>query len=159
MRLVKFRRGSTLILALLIVGVIFLAGLGFLAQAAEQYKAAGSAGRSTQALALAEAGLQDALTKLRRDWDFPPRSADDQVVFTYLESLRNTKNEVVGSYEVAIDRRLVIQKKDVLIIRSTGRIGSLQEPEAERVLQIEFDLDKSRSTYFKIVSWTDLGGF
>ena len=155
----KSQRASTLVLALFIVLVIFIAGIGFLSQSSSQYKTASEIGRSTQVLAIAEAGVSDALIKLQRDWDFPPRSAEDQVVYTYSEAIEDTNGTVVGSYQVAIDRSLIVNDQDLLIIRSTGRLGPAEKPLSERTIRVEFDMNQTRASYFQIVSWTDLGGF
>lgn len=155
----RWKRGSTLILALFVVLIIFVAGLGFLSQASTQFKLAGETGRTVQALALAEAGVQDALLKLRLDWDFPPKSAQDQLVYTYLNPMLDTEGNQVGSYQVAIDRSVMNNDRDLLVIRSTGRLGPPEEPFAERTVVVEFDMKHSRPTYFQVLTWTDLGGF
>lgn len=159
MRESRYKRGSTLILSLFISLIIFTAGIGFLSQTASQYRSANESGRSTQVLAIAEAGIADALLKLQRDLDFPPRSANDQVVYTYLEDLTDTDGTRVGSYEVAIDRSLVVRGQELLIIRSTGRLGPAENPLSEKTIRIEFDRDPTRASYFQVTSWTDLGGF
>ena len=110
-------------------------------------------------MSLAEAGLEDAVVKLRRDWDFPPRSADDQLVFSYEDTLSNSAGNIIGTYQVQIDRTAMVSDHKVLVVRSKGRLGPSAEPLAERTLEIEFDMDQTRATYFKILSWTDLGGF
>jgi hypothetical protein len=152
-------QGSALVLALFVVAIIFTAGLGFAGQSKAQYRAAMQAGRAVEAMAVAEAGLEDALAKIRRDWDFPPRSADDQLVFSYQDTLTNSRGDVVGSYQVDIDRRAMVTPHRVLVVRSRGRLGPALEPSAERTLEIELDMDEARSSYFQILSWTDLGGF
>ena len=155
----RWNRGSALVMALFVVAIIFVAGLGFAGQSKAQYQAALQAGRAAEAMSLAEAGLEDAVVKLRRDWDFPPRSADDQLVFSYEDTLSNSAGNIIGTYQVQIDRTAMVSDHKVLVVRSKGRLGPSAEPLAERTLEIEFDMDQTRATYFKILSWTDLGGF
>lgn len=152
-------RGSALVMALFVVAIIFVAGLGFAGQSKAQYQASMQAGRAAEAMSLAEAGIEDAVAKLRRDWDFPPRSADDQLVFSYEDTLSNSSGDVIGTYQVQIDRTAIVSDHKVLVVRSKGRLGPSAEPLAERTLEIEFDLDETRSTYYEIISWADLGGF
>jgi type II secretory pathway pseudopilin PulG len=153
------RRAAALVLTLFVVAIIFVAGLGFLSRSAADYQAAARAGSATEALAVAEAGLQDALAKLQRDLQFPPPSSNDQAVYAYQDTLENSGGEVVGSYEVVVDRRAFVLSEEILVIRSTGRLGDPTDPKARRTVEIEIDMNRSRATYFQIVSWTDLGGF
>ena len=153
------KRGATLVLALFVVAVIFVAGLGFAERSQAQYRASVQTGRAAEAMALAEAGLDDALTKLRRDWAFPPASAEDQTNFSYQDSLTNSRGDTVGSYQVDLDLSQMKLDHKVLIIRSKGRVGPTSAPSAERSVEVEVDMDPTRATYFQVLNWTDLGGF
>ena len=153
------QRGAALVLALFVVAIIFVAGLGFAERTQAQYRASLQAGRAAEALALAEAGIEDALTKLRRDWSFPLSSAEDQTTFSYQDTLDNSRGETVGSYQVDIDLGKMKADHKILLIRSKGRLGPASEPLAERGLEVEVDMDPARPTYYRVLNWTDLGGF
>lgn len=146
-------------MALFMVLLIFIAGIGFLSQASTQYRSVNETVHSTQVLAIAEAGISDALLKLQRDWDFPPRSANDQVIYAYLETLEGTAGNRIGSFQVSIDRSLMLNAQNLLIIHSTGRLGPAEKPVSERTIRVEFDMNMDRASYFQIVAWNDLGGF
>jgi hypothetical protein len=152
-------RAATLVLALFVVAVIFVAGLGFAERSQAQYRASVQTGRAASAMALAEAGIQDALTKLRRDWAFPPASAEDQTAFSYQDSLTNSRGETVGSYQVEMDLSKMKREHKLLLIRSRGRLGPPSEPLSERSIEVEIDMEPTRPTYFQVLNWTDLGGF
>ena len=158
--MVKFKqKGSVLIVALFVSSIIFVAGLGFASQTRFQYQQAWQSGRAAEALAIAEAGLEDTLSKLRNDLDFPPKSADDQLKFSFEDTLSNSRDEIVGSYQVDIDRTAVLTEHKVMVVRSKGRLGPSSAPLAERTLEIELDVDPTRSTYYEVLNWSDLGGF
>lgn len=159
MRRARYTSGAALVLTLFVVAIIFVAGLGFLSSSVSEYRAAAQAGLGAQSLALAEAGIQDALLKLQRDQNFPPQSSEDQLVYTYQDTLENSRGDTIGTYEVNIDRTAYVLAQQLLIIRSTGRLGTLAAPTAERTLEVEIDMNPDRTTYFRVVSWNDLGGF
>lgn len=146
-------------MALLVSSIIFVAGLGFAGQTRFQYKQAWQAGRAAEALAIAEAGIEDALSKLRHDHDFPPKSADDQLLYSYEDTLSDSRGDIVGSYQVNIDRTSTLTEHKVMIVRSKGRLGPSSAPLAERTLEIEFDVDPARSSFYEVINWSDLGGF
>ena len=70
--------------------------------------------------------MADIWTKLSKDPLFPGGAGDAQVKFSYREELRDTNDEVVGSYRVTIDRsdRLT---HEVIRVESTGVAGALLE--------------------------------
>jgi hypothetical protein len=150
-------RGSALVAALLVVSILFLSGLGFLSQRRAQYEAARNAGLSSAARAIAEAGLEDAKIKLQMDWDYPSLAGEGQPSSSYIEMLEDSSGTVVGSYEVSVGLQAYREPFLVLVIRSTGRVGDMADPEAVRTLEMEVDMDPRRSTYFTVVNWRDLG--
>ena len=152
------RRGSTLVVAMLLLSVLFVAGLGFLSQRRAQYLEASAVGRATEALALAEAGVEDARAKMRFDVKFPPPAATDQEKVSYVEVMEDSSGVEVGSFEVTLDKSAWKEPYQVLVIRSTGRLGSRQAPTAQRTVEAEVDMDESRGTYFQVLRWRDLGG-
>jgi hypothetical protein len=151
-------RGSALVAALLMASILLISGIGFVSQRRAQYEAAQKAGLDSAALALAEAGLADAKAKLIMDWDFPYVAGDGQRATSYIEELQDSSGNVVGTYEVTIDLRSLRDPFRVVVVRSTGRLGDLSTPDAVRTVEMEFDMDPGRSTYFTVTNWRDLGG-
>lgn len=128
------QRGSLLIAALLLGIVILLVGLGFLAQRRAQYQAAAEGSAATQALALAQAGLEDFRVKMAKSYDFPAWRPE-QTLFSYSEDFPG------GSYSVRVQRVLgnaaLNPRPTLYVVRSEGTAGDRGEPRARRVLQAE----------------------
>ena len=153
-------RGSTLVVALLMISVLLVSGLGFLNQRRSQYEMAQKAGLQSAARALAEAGIEDFKAKLQRHVAFPPVAGEEQKAFEYIEPLENSAGEVIGTYEVSVDYRYITSPFRVYLVRSTGRLGDIADPDATRTLEIEVDIHEEThtGTYFEVVNWRDLGG-
>lgn len=113
------RRGFALIASLLLCVILFALGTGLLSKQSAQYEAAQRLSRMAGARALAQAGLEDALAKLRRDPEFPPLTSEDQQEFSYTEELAPA-----GSYHVDIQRALHLKPWRILRITSQGRVGN-----------------------------------
>lgn len=131
--MVARRRGSILIATLLLLSLLLVAGLGLHGAQAQRYRGAAALGRQTAALALAEAGLEDARVKLEKDPLFPPRGAPEQAVFRYSEDLG------AGSYTVTVDRTFAGPPHFLLVVRAQGRAGSRDETETRVTLVAEMD--------------------
>ena len=138
-------RGSLLIGALLLASIVLLVGLGFLSKRRAQYQATLSQRNELMALALAEAGLEDARLKLLKDHSFPPYH-DGQNSFSYRENLGG------GSYEVQIHRYFGTDDSELVVIESRGAAGPPERPDARRWLQAEMDRGR-------IHSYKDLGSY
>lgn len=119
----KRRRGFALIASLLLCVILFALGTGLLSKQSAQYEAALRLTRMAGARALAQAGLEDALAKLRRDPEFPPLTSEDQQEFAYTEELSDGGNPL-GSYHVRIQRALHLKPWRILRITSQGRVGN-----------------------------------
>ena len=81
----------------------------------------------------------------------------EQPQTSYLEFLEDSDGNVVGSYQVTIDLRALRRPFRVLVVRSTGRVGAFENPEATRTVEMEVDMEISRATYFTVINWRDLG--
>lgn len=163
---VKGRRGFLLVSVLLITMILLTLGLTFLGKRALQYRRASLAEQAAYARALAESGLDDALTKLRRDLEFPPL-ARDQAAFSYTEEVNADSGERLGAYRVTIDGNHRFPPYSVWVITSVGESGAdPAKPLATRTLRLEFDLsaglrgepDKGNPNYYQVINFEDLGG-
>lgn len=159
------RRGFLLVTVLLITMILLTLGLTFLGKRSIQYRRATLYESAARARALAESGLEDALSKLRRDIEFPPLSKD-QTAFSYVEEVR-AGGERIGSYRVTLDGRKRYAPYAVWLITSQGEAGSdPANPLSIRTLRIEVDiheknrLDKTLSNpyYYDIINFQDMGG-
>lgn len=161
------RRGFILVLALLLMVVLLLLAMGQLSAREAQYRAAIQASAGAQALALAEAGLEDARVKLNRDEDFPPRGAEDQNLFCYSEVVLDLDDStVVGRYDVTVDLRWAGGETRVVRLSSVGIAGPVGTPLARRKLTIELDFSETiRGTttldpdLFRVLHREDEGAF
>lgn len=135
------RRGSMLVVALLLSLLFLVLGMGFLTQRVTQYRGAFRVAEATQALACARAGLEDVRTKLNLDFAFPPPAADDQPIFSYTELLTDLGSTTpVGSYTVTVDSTYRTAPFGVLRITVVGSAGDPQQPLARRKLYAELDV-------------------
>ncbi|MFA5504582.1 MAG: hypothetical protein WC314_13245 [Vulcanimicrobiota bacterium] len=160
------KKGFLLVTVLLLTVVLITAGLAFLGKRAVQYRRAALLEASSQARALAEAGLEDAMIKFRRDLEFPPLSLD-QSEFTYTESFQDADGDTLGYYTVTIDGSYRDPPYLFLIVSAEGRVGADPiKPLASRTLRVEIDLDlfaagapDTFNPYFRAVrNFEDLGG-
>lgn len=150
-------RGAVLVAALLISMVLLLVGLGFLGQRRGQYQAAREAINRCRVEAVAEAGLQDALGKLAKDYTFPPLHSADQSDFVYSETLKNSAGESVGAYSVTVTVRYRRQPYNVVRVTSRGYLGSAQRPIATCLKTAEIDVDPSRVPFRVLFVTTNEG--
>lgn len=134
------KRAFFLPTALLVLAILLLAGLAFLGTRVLQYRASNESVWASQALALAEAGLEDARIKLQKDLFFPPPTSDEQLKFSYVEEFPDPASGQQGSYEVTIDLSRSEAPYQVLRVRALGVVGSRQLALARRVLEAEYDL-------------------
>ncbi|MFN8613721.1 MAG: hypothetical protein U0931_39670 [Vulcanimicrobiota bacterium] len=130
------RRGVMVVVALLVLSLLLILGMGVLSSQQARYRAATRSSDSAQALCLAEAGLEDVRCKLEKDRQFPPRAADDQSSFSYSETLKNGTVEL-GSYYVEIDWRYDVAPYNILKITVIGCVGPRENPRAQRTLLAE----------------------
>jgi Tfp pilus assembly protein PilX len=127
-------------LVLLLTAVLLVLGLGLLSERSSQYRATMQAGQSAMAEALAEAGLEDARVKLDKDADFPPLGAEDQLLFSYSETVNNLSGQPVGSYEVQVDLRWRRPPWEIVRVTSTGTVGSVDNPLSQSSTTMEIDV-------------------
>lgn len=152
------RRGMLVVVALLILGVALVAGIGLMSSQVANYRGVNAAVESAQALALAQAGLEDARLKLERDIDFPPPGDPGQLLFTYSEDVL-IDGVRVGAYRVSIDTSFESTDYDLLRITSTGLVGNSESPRAQRTLHLDLDRDIDRpATHFLPLRIEDMSG-
>ena len=140
-------RGIALLAALMISTVLFVLGMGFLGQRRGQSQAAREYLNQSQASALADAGLQDALGKLAKDVGFPPLRSDDQGSFVYSEEVFDSSNVSVGHFRVTIDTRYMLRPYEVLRVTSVGMLGDPKAPSASVSRRAEIDINVARQPF------------
>ena len=165
------RRGMLLVVALLVLVVAMVAGMGLMTSQISNYHGVQSAEDAAQALYLARAGLEDARLKLERDMRFPPRGDGDymedtsaglqeQTLFTYSEDVW-VDGKRIGSYRVSIDTSFVANYQFTRVI-SNGLVGPTEAPTAQRVLKLDLDtntqLTARNSTRYLPIKIEDLSG-
>jgi hypothetical protein len=161
------RRGSALIICLLLISALLILALTFLSQHASESQATRRWTLAHQARELARAGLEDARAKLAVDIRFPPPSPANSTVYVYSEDFyANDGTTLLGTFEVEIDSALQAPPYEVLRLRSRGWIGPRQEPTAIYELRAEIDIAQENRNGNGAVNpglwqWTqfsDLGG-
>ncbi len=150
------RRGSTLIAVLLLVSLLLVGGLALMSSKSLQYDRLAEEVASAQALALAQAGLEDVLVKIGKSGGFPPLNGQ---TLSYSEEMWQADGTTpVGRYRVTIDSGLRRPNGYLLVLTSVGTVGQEVTARARHTLRAEFDLNPSNATYFKLVNLEDLGG-
>lgn len=154
------RRGFLLITTLMVSILIFLVCGALVYRRSRQYEAANNQVAGVQALALAEAGLEDARVKLNKDADFPPFGSEDQLVFSYVEPVYDLDGTTpLGSYEVIMDMRWREPPVQIMRITSIGTYGQTTKPLALSTVTVELDIaqnlrsdfTKPNPNYFKFI--------
>ncbi len=158
------RSGFTLMISLSLMLILLVLGIAFLYRRQAQYRAAAAAPYQAQARALCQAGLEDCRVKWQKDSHFPPRVSDDQLYFSYRESLPDDLNQVVGSFTVTLDFRLVQPPYRLARVTSVGTVDTAGQPLAQHKIMAEFDLSEvvrgsttPNPKYFQYINWKDLG--
>ncbi|MFN8608948.1 MAG: hypothetical protein U0931_15550 [Vulcanimicrobiota bacterium] len=141
---------------LLLLAVLLVTGLAFLGSCVLENQASAAAIYSQQALALAEAGMEDARLKLQKDLLFPPGS-EDQMIFSYVEELPSPVSALAGSYQVTIDKSHRDPPYQVIVVTACGYLGPRDRPLGRRKLSAEYDLGPSRASLGHYLHWVDGG--
>ncbi len=136
------RAGSALVGVLLVLSLLLVMGVGLLSQKANQYDEMRRANQSTQARALAQAGLVDARLKLSKDPSFPPARPSGDAQFTYSQNITTTSGQLAGSYTVVVDSTKNQPPYHVIRVTSVGLVGSRVNPDGR--YSIYGELDASR---------------
>lgn len=159
------QRGFLLVSVLLISIILLVLGMTFLGKRTIQYRRATLFEEAARARALADAGLEDCLAKLRRDLEFPPLSKD-QTVFSYAEEVV-VGGTRVGRFRVVMDGTRRFAPFGIWLITSHGEAGSdPQNPTSVRTYRAEVDIyphDRSNKAagnpyYYDIINFQDMGG-
>lgn len=144
-----------MVVALLVLAVALVAGIGLMTSQVSNYHGVQSAEDAAQALYLAQAGLEDARLKLERDLQFPPRGdgnymedtsagLQEQTLFTYSEDVF-VRGKRVGSYRVSIDTSFV-PNYQFTRVTSYGLVGPTEAPSAQRILKLDLDTNSEQSS-------------
>lgn len=145
----RWRQGS-LILSLLLLSLFFLLCLGLLSRQPWLRQASNSALLESQARALALAGLDDARSKLIRDYQFPQRRDLEQRYLVYQEPVTDLSDRPVGSFRVSIDHLYAAYPYLCYRISSWGLLGK----EASYRIDAVFDLSpQRRATGVPLRTW------
>jgi Tfp pilus assembly protein PilX len=136
------KRGMLLLLVLFVMGIFLIMAMGFLQQRVSQKKASTAAIEEVQARAIARSGLEDALAKLAKHHDFPPRADESQKQYRYTEEIATADGATGGAFTVAIDTRYQRGEFWLIRITSTGYLGNPAYPLAQSTCFAELDVSK-----------------
>jgi hypothetical protein len=155
----KKERGFLLVAVLLITVILLIGGMALLTKQSTLYGEGGQVMETAQARSLAWTGLNDAMAKLEKDILFPPERADDQLEFSWSETVTDfTNSEDVGDYSVQLDLRYTEPPYSTIQITSTGRVGGADNPRATKTLVAEIDVrgnPSSNANYYQIVNFRE----
>lgn len=142
------RRGFLLVLSLMVTILIAVIALSLLSVRRGSYANSRAVVEAAQARALAVSGLEDLRVKLAKDPFFPTGIGDEQVIFTYTETVRSLASSAkIGSYQVTMDRSHRDPPQQVLRLESTGMVGDFHAEAPRFTIYAELDL---RDFSFKV---------
>lgn len=137
------RRGSALLVCLLLTVTLFVLGMGFLSQHTSARLASRRATLAAQSRELARSGLDNVRAKWCSDIQFPPAGSAEGRRYVYSEMVYAADGvTAVGSYEVTLDAGLMAPPYEVMRVWSLGFVGSRTAPESS--MQIYAELDVAR---------------
>lgn len=142
----KTRRGSALVAVLVSLTIFAILGAALLQRQRLAYSEATHGKQGLQALALSQAGLEDARLKLEKDYRFPPPGDPSQTSFDYSETLLDWNGKVVGKYQVCIDRSHAREPHYIVRVESIGFVTSQSGENHRSGLVAEFDVSPTRRT-------------
>ncbi len=143
------RRGFLLVLSLMVTILIAVIALSLLGVRRGSYASSRAVAEAAQARALAVAGLEDLRVKLAKDPFFPTGIGDEQVVFSYTETVSTLASPPVkvGSYQVTVNRAHRDAPQKVLRVESVGVVGDFHAEAPRFTIYAELDL---RDFSFKV---------
>lgn len=155
------KRGSALIVTLLMCALLLVAGGTLLAARAGTYRGVKASALSATARELAMAGLEETRVRLVHDYNFPPQAAEDQPEYQVVEQVLAPDGvEVAGYYMVRLEVSHKYDPYRFIEVESLGLVGSLTEPRARRLLRATLDLRgdaASNPTFFRWLRIVDEG--
>lgn len=161
------RRGSSLVLSLLLIGLLMMMGLAFLGQHGAGRQSSTRFAQSLQAKQLARAGLEEVRARLATDLNYPPQPQAWSLPYTSTEDvLDNDGITLLGYHTVTVDASLMAAPYGVLRVTSVGTVGDHQVALAVHTLYAEIDVyPRNRSNpaqvnpmLYRILSYQDWGG-
>lgn len=141
------RRGFLLVLSLMVTILIAVIALSLLGVRRGSYASSRAVAEAAQARALAVAGLEDLRVKLAKDPFFPTGIGDEQVIFSYTETVTALSGAKVGSYQVTVNRAHREPPNKVLRVESVGMVGDFHAEAPRFTIYAELDL---RDFSFKV---------
>lgn len=131
-------------MTLLLLSLFFLLAIGLLSRQPWLRQASNSVLLESQARALALAGLDDARSKLIRDYQFPQRRDLEQRYLVYREPILDLDGNLVGSFRISIDHLYAGYPYLCYRLSSWGLWGEEARPRATYRIDAVFDLSSER---------------
>lgn len=115
-------RGFALVIALLLTTLLLVLGLAFLSKQGSRYRLARLAADAMVAKGLALSGMETTRVKLQTDLYFPPPDYRFHDEYSFAENVyeMGSTTDVIGTYEVTIDRRWQDPPYEILIVTAEG---------------------------------------
>ena len=142
------RRGSILVLALLLVVLIATIGLATIAGVSGTYAASRGNVATFRASSLAQMGIEDLLVKLAKDPFFPDGVSNDYKEFSYQEIVLGENDEEIGIYTCTVN--WTNEENGYYELTAVGNLGDIQEPKARYQIRTKLML-----TDFTTQDWSE----
>lgn len=123
------------------MSLFLVMGIGFLSQRRSQQQAVQAARLRLQSKEIARAGLEDAVAKLSKRWDFPPISGPaGEESFTYTQELTGAGGQRLGEFTVTLYMDRAVAPYELIRLTSIGRVGETEPAPSQVTLHAELDV-------------------
>jgi hypothetical protein len=142
------KRGSILVMALLLVILVATIGMATIAGLSGRYASSRGSLATLRSSSLARMGIEDMLIKLAKDPFYPEGVPNDHKEFSYQDVVTGPDGERMGLYTCTIDWT----HRDVGYYRltSVGKLGTVLEPRSSYRMECKLLLDT-----FEVVDWRE----
>lgn len=150
----KDGRGFALIVVLLVISLLLILGIGYISRGVARYRAVRDTAVSSQARAIAIAGMEETRVKMDKDYYFPPQSAIDQQYYSFSEQVVDLSGNVVGVYVVTLNWVYQEAPYNIILMRSQGQVIRDGRVIGRRTFEAEI-----RNGPYEMLVLRDLGSF
>ena len=148
----SLRRRAVALISVLLIGILlFVLTLTFLTKQRLEHQSISFQLQEARARALAQAGLEEVLVKLDKDYNFPPQAGPGQSLFAYTERLKGSDGILHGQYSVKIDQRFRPLPQQILLVEVSGEVGQDSETQRRATLLAFIDVNPDHATHFQVI--------
>lgn len=142
------KKGSILVMALLLVVLVATIGLATIAGIGGRYASARGSLAILRSSSLAKMGVEDMLIKLAKDPFYPEGVPNDHREFSYQDVVNGPDGERMGIYTCTID--WTFRDEGFYLLTSVGTLGTIRDPRSSYRMECKLLLDT-----FEVTDWRE----